>query len=79
MMRFLFYGVIAGGVFVIGAAVLSFVLWAYHVFLIATGKTTKEFRKSIPNVTEEPTICAARGPPLFDPRTLVDPSDLRRR
>lgn len=44
-------------------------LWSYHVFLIANGKTTKEHlkgRKRIEGITEEPTMCAPRGPQLFD-------------
>lgn len=72
------YGLGLGGLLVVVAALLSCVLWSYHVFLITTRKTTKEYRKSIPNVTEEPTLCAARGPCLFDPWTPVDPDDLVR-
>merc|ERR1719162_1707962 len=74
-MKVALYGLAAGGVLVIIAAVLSLVLWSYHVFLITTQKTTKEFRKSIANVTEEPTLCASRGRALFDARTQVDPDD----
>jgi len=77
-MRMYFYGLAIGCLLIIIAALLSFVLWAYHVFLITTKKTTKEFRRSIANISEEPTLCAARGPPLFDPRALVDPEDLGR-
>ena len=29
----------------------------------------------IANIDEEPTLCAARGPQLFDPWALVDPKD----
>jgi hypothetical protein len=74
----IFY-VLTGVGSVIGiAALLSLILWCYHVFLIATKRTTKEYRRSIANVTEEPTLCAARGPRLFDPWALIDPSDLIR-
>mmetsp|Transcript_19788 Transcript_19788/g.54539 ORF Transcript_19788/g.54539 Transcript_19788/m.54539 type:complete len:407 (-) Transcript_19788:15-1235(-) len=69
---------ILGGMVVIFAAMLSLVMWLYHLFLISRGKTTKEFRKSIPNITEDPTFCARRGPMLFDPRALVDPEDMMR-
>jgi len=74
----IFYALIACGALIGFATLLSFVLWIYHVFLIATKQTTKEFRKSIPNVNEEPTICASRGPRLFNPWALVDPRDLMR-
>eukprot|EP00927_Polykrikos_kofoidii_P032455 TRINITY_DN27642_c0_g1_i1.p1 TRINITY_DN27642_c0_g1~~TRINITY_DN27642_c0_g1_i1.p1 ORF type:complete len:406 (+),score=53.76 TRINITY_DN27642_c0_g1_i1:147-1364(+) len=77
-MRIVFYGLVLFGALVILASVLSLVLWCYHVFLIATNKTTKEFRRSVPNVTEEPTLCASRGPRLFDPWTIINPEDLRR-
>lgn len=30
----------------------------------------------IANIDEEPTLCAARGPQLFNPWALVDPKDL---
>lgn len=73
-----FYVLIACGVLVGAAAFMSCMLWAYHLFLIATRRTTKEYRKSIPNIEEEPTLCAARGPRLFDPWCLVDPRDLLR-
>jgi len=73
-----FYTLIATGSLIGIAAMLSLMLWFYHVFLIATQRTTKEFRRSIPNVNEEPTLCAARGPQLFDPWALIDPLDLVR-
>jgi len=76
VMWIVFYVVIAFGALVIIASVLSFILWVYHLFLITTSRTTKEFRKSVPNVDEEPTLCARRGPRLFDPRALVDPLDV---
>lgn len=77
-LRFLFVGM-AGIFSVIGLAGLAtFVLWLYHLFLIFTSRTTKEFRRDIPNVAEEPTLCARRGPRLFDPRAFVDPRDLIR-
>jgi hypothetical protein len=73
---FIFYTLIAGGVLVLLAALASMGLWFYHVFLIATNQTTKEYRKSIENITEEPTLCASRGPMLFDPWAMVNPRDL---
>jgi hypothetical protein len=73
-----FYALIAVGCMIGIAASLSFLLWLYHCFLIATRRTTKEFRKNISNVTEEPTLCASRGSRLFDPRALVDPRALIR-
>mmetsp|Transcript_42687 Transcript_42687/g.91555 ORF Transcript_42687/g.91555 Transcript_42687/m.91555 type:complete len:362 (+) Transcript_42687:58-1143(+) len=75
-MRIALYGLALGGVLVVAAAFLSFILWSYHVFLISTSRTTKEFQKSLPNATEEPTLCAARGRMLFDPWTQVDPDIL---
>merc|ERR1719245_1100378 len=75
----IFYALIICGGLIGIAALLSSVLWFYHVFLIATKRTTKEFRRSIANVTEEPTLCAERGPRLFDPWALVDPRDLVRK
>jgi len=76
-MRVALYGLAIGGVLVIVASLLSLVLWGYHVFLISTSKTTKEFQKSVPNVNEEPTLCAPRGPTLFDRWMKVDPDDLK--
>lgn len=73
-----FYFLITCGVMIGIAVILSLMLWAYHLFLIATRRTTKEFKRQIPNVSEEPTLCAARGPRLFDPFSLVDPRDLIR-
>lgn len=73
-----FYTLIATGSLIGIAAMLSLILWFYHVFLIATRRTTKEFRRSIPNMHEEPTLCAARGARLFDPWALIDPRDLIR-
>eukprot|EP00928_Gymnodinium_smaydae_P013639 TRINITY_DN14963_c0_g1_i3.p1 TRINITY_DN14963_c0_g1~~TRINITY_DN14963_c0_g1_i3.p1 ORF type:complete len:464 (-),score=52.20 TRINITY_DN14963_c0_g1_i3:81-1394(-) len=72
------YVAVALGALVAIAALLSMLLWFYHVFLIATKKTTKEFRKDLPNLTEEPTFFSRRGPCLFDPQALVDPRDLVR-
>eukprot|EP00418_Pyrodinium_bahamense_P034414 CAMPEP_0179151436 /NCGR_PEP_ID=MMETSP0796-20121207/73525_1 /TAXON_ID=73915 /ORGANISM="Pyrodinium bahamense, Strain pbaha01" /LENGTH=379 /DNA_ID=CAMNT_0020852539 /DNA_START=9 /DNA_END=1148 /DNA_ORIENTATION=+ len=72
-MRVAWYLVIAGGLAVILAALLSCLLAGYHLFLVLTNQTTKEFRRSIPNITEEPTLCAPRGPRLFDPWASVDP------
>merc|ERR1712151_171159 len=71
-----FYVLIAMGVLVSVAALMSALLWFYHVFLIVSKKTTKEYRRSLPNSTEEPTLFASRGPRLFDPWAVVDPRDL---
>jgi len=73
-----FYALIALGSLIGIATLLSFVLWVYHVFLIATRRTTKEYRRNLENVTEEPTLCAKRGPRLFDPWALVDPREVMR-
>eukprot|EP00747_Dinoflagellata_sp_TGD_P129700 gnl/TRDRNA2_/TRDRNA2_174724_c0_seq3.p1 gnl/TRDRNA2_/TRDRNA2_174724_c0~~gnl/TRDRNA2_/TRDRNA2_174724_c0_seq3.p1 ORF type:complete len:424 (-),score=67.33 gnl/TRDRNA2_/TRDRNA2_174724_c0_seq3:165-1436(-) len=73
-----FYAVIGCGILVCIAVFLSFVLWSYHLFLIVTRRTTKEFRRSIENIDDEPTLCARRGPRLFDPWSMVDPRDLIR-
>lgn len=75
-MASLFYVIIGLGALVGIAALLSLGLWCYHFYLIVTKQTTKEFRKSIPNIGEDPTLCAARGPTLFDPWALVHPEDL---
>eukprot|EP00928_Gymnodinium_smaydae_P034188 TRINITY_DN24293_c0_g4_i1.p1 TRINITY_DN24293_c0_g4~~TRINITY_DN24293_c0_g4_i1.p1 ORF type:complete len:491 (+),score=78.75 TRINITY_DN24293_c0_g4_i1:82-1554(+) len=71
-----FYVLITLGVIVCIAALLSLVLWFYHVYLIINNRTTKEFRRHIPNVNEEPTLCSRRGPRLFDPRAKVSPEDI---
>lgn len=73
-----FYTLIACGSLIGIATVLSMVLWLYHLFLIASRRTTKEFRRNIPNLAEEPTLCAERGPRLFDPWAMIDPRDLIR-
>jgi len=73
-----FYGLIAFGSLIGIATILSSLLWFYHLFLIATKRTTKEFRRNLDNIAEEPTLCAERGPRLFDPWALVDPRDLIR-
>lgn len=75
--QFVFYFLAACGALVGVAAVLSLVLWGYHLFLIATCRTTKEFQKRVPNVAGL-TLCAPRGRRLFDPWCLVDPRDLVR-
>lgn len=63
---------VAGG----GAALFVIVLWAYHVFLIYNGITTKEHwrgRKSdLDRTEEELTVFGRRGPRLFDLRTPVE-------
>jgi len=73
-----FYTLSAIGFLIGVATLLSCLLWLYHLFLIATKRTTKEFRRNIENVAEEPTLCAGRGPRLFDPWALVNPRDLIR-
>lgn len=70
------WAVAAIGILIIIAALLGLLLWFYHVFLITTNKTTKEYRKSLANVAEEPTLCSSRGPSLFDPWFMVDPDDI---
>ncbi|CAK9117876.1 unnamed protein product [Durusdinium trenchii] len=75
-MSFFFYFLIGVGVLVAFAAFLSLLLWAYHLFLIVTKQTTKEFRRGLANIDEEPTLCAARGPQLFDPWAWIDLKDM---
>merc|ERR1740123_1594765 len=48
-----FYTLSAIGALIGVATLLSSVLWLYHLFLISTKRTTKEFRKNLPNVAEE--------------------------
>jgi len=67
---------IAAGALAILAAIASMCLWFYHLGLIMQGKTTKEYRKELENIGDEPTLCAARGPCLFDPWAMVNPRDL---
>lgn len=57
---------VAGG----GAGLGVCVLWFYHVFLIFTGMTTKEHLRG--KSGEDLTLCAPRGPRLFDPRSIVE-------
>eukprot|EP00927_Polykrikos_kofoidii_P078542 TRINITY_DN75356_c0_g1_i1.p1 TRINITY_DN75356_c0_g1~~TRINITY_DN75356_c0_g1_i1.p1 ORF type:complete len:418 (+),score=42.20 TRINITY_DN75356_c0_g1_i1:71-1255(+) len=54
-------------------------LWAYHLFLIYVGKTTKEHIKGsrVRGLEDEPTLTAARGPQLFNQFELVDVGMLR--
>jgi len=62
------------GVVAASAAAL-FLLWVYHLMLVLTGRTTKEHltgRGPPLDVHNEPTLCARRGPRLFDPREWVD-------
>mmetsp|Transcript_66594 Transcript_66594/g.124273 ORF Transcript_66594/g.124273 Transcript_66594/m.124273 type:complete len:407 (-) Transcript_66594:53-1273(-) len=73
-----FLALIACGALVGMATLLGLLLWLYHVFLISTNSTTKEYRKSLKNVTEEPTLCGSRGRRLFDPYFLVDPMEMIR-
>eukprot|EP00747_Dinoflagellata_sp_TGD_P073412 gnl/TRDRNA2_/TRDRNA2_157887_c0_seq2.p1 gnl/TRDRNA2_/TRDRNA2_157887_c0~~gnl/TRDRNA2_/TRDRNA2_157887_c0_seq2.p1 ORF type:complete len:145 (+),score=14.23 gnl/TRDRNA2_/TRDRNA2_157887_c0_seq2:48-437(+) len=65
------------------SSLFLFGLLLYHLFLIASGKTTKEHRKGsvIPDESdqsESTTFFAPRGPALFDPCTLVGLDDLER-
>jgi len=73
-----FLALIACGVLVGIAALLSCLLWLYHVFLISTNSTTKEYQRSLKNMTQEPTLCGSRGRRLFDPYCMVDPMELVR-
>mmetsp|Transcript_45757 Transcript_45757/g.122642 ORF Transcript_45757/g.122642 Transcript_45757/m.122642 type:complete len:378 (-) Transcript_45757:75-1208(-) len=53
-------------------------LWVYHLYLISQGKTTKEHlkgRKPIQGLMDEPTLCAPRGPQLFDQFAWVRKTD----
>lgn len=63
--------------FMVGLAAFgSLLLWLHHVYLIHTGRTTREFHKGITGVTEEPALCEPPGPCLFDALALVDPAVL---
>jgi len=74
------YSVIALAGLAALAALLLFGLWSYHVFLISQGKTTKEHLKGrrVEGLHDEPTFCAPRGPPLFDPHAEVSASEVRK-
>lgn len=57
------------------AALLVMGLWGYHIFLILTGRTTKEHmkgKKGQASIGENLTVFAPRGPILFDLRAWVD-------
>lgn len=99
---------ITGSVSIAVVAVFLAALWLYHLWLAATGQTTKEHfaqrradaaRASaaagimtnrgraqrtaagsavLVDVSGEPTLCAPRGPRLFDPRAWADPAVLAR-
>lgn len=61
---------VAGGV----AGLCVFGLWLYHIFLICTGKTTKEHlkgRRPPFGLGDDLTLCGRRGPRLFNPRAWV--------
>lgn len=74
--------VMLGALITIGLAascggLMVLLLWGYHMFLICTGMTTKEHwkgtaSKRLPGLGEELTVCARRGPRLFNPRAMVD-------
>jgi len=61
-----------------GTALLLVVLWIYHLWLVLRGKTTKEHLtgRGALDISGEPTLCAPRGPQLFDPHAWVDPAVL---
>ncbi len=46
------------------------------MYLILTGKTTKEHQLGLDVEEADLTICTARGPRLFNVRSLVDPDAL---
>jgi len=52
-------------------ALLVFALWVYHLFLICTGRTTKEHWKGIGH-KEELSVLTFRGPRLYNPRAWVE-------
>jgi len=58
-------------ILLVAIAVLGF--WIYHSFLSLTGQTTKEHLtgKKVENVDQDPTLCAARGPRLFNLQAMV--------
>lgn len=61
------------------AALLLFGLWMYHLFLITQGKTTREHLKGkrpLAGLEDHPTLCAPRGPILFDAYAWVDPDQV---
>eukprot|EP00929_Paragymnodinium_shiwhaense_P038129 TRINITY_DN20200_c0_g1_i2.p2 TRINITY_DN20200_c0_g1~~TRINITY_DN20200_c0_g1_i2.p2 ORF type:complete len:354 (-),score=57.86 TRINITY_DN20200_c0_g1_i2:184-1245(-) len=68
---------------VAGAAALAALalatLWCYHLYLISQGKTTKEHLKGkrIADLDEEPTLCGAPGPQLFNQFAVVDVAKFR--
>lgn len=65
------------GVVVSLVAFSLLVLWCYHIFLISTNRTTKEHRRRvIAAQTDEPTLCAPRGPRLFDPQMWLQVKQL---
>jgi len=59
---------------VLSVCVLGFL--GYHLFLVYQGKTTKEFKVKATELKSRPTLWAKRGPPLFNPRALVEPQSL---
>merc|ERR1711879_664798 len=69
---------ITAAVAVGGAALLVITLWAYHMFLITMGITTKEHwrgrqvQESIPGYGENLTIFGRRGRRLFNPRAVAE-------
>mmetsp|Transcript_93079 Transcript_93079/g.289679 ORF Transcript_93079/g.289679 Transcript_93079/m.289679 type:complete len:447 (+) Transcript_93079:147-1487(+) len=70
---------IVGCLSLAGVAVLLALLWLYHLWLVLRGQTTKEHwtrRQRHLDVSSEPTLCAPRGPRLFDPRAWIDPDAL---
>lgn len=64
--------VVIGIVATVGlTAIVLLGLLAYHLFLISTGRTTKEHRRRIVRFEDEPTLCGPRGPRLFNPRAVL--------
>merc|ERR1711924_307197 len=80
----LFYVLITIGAAAGCGGLMVLLLWGYHMFLICTGLTTKEhwkgsvvaagklLRKNLPGFSDELTVCAPRGPRLFNPREWVE-------
>lgn len=70
------------GIGCVGLAALALMaLWGYHAYLLLTGQTTREHLKGkkAQNVDRTPTLCAKRGPRLFNPRALVVEGDFLRK
>merc|ERR1711985_115823 len=66
------YALAALGILVVLSALGMAGLWCYHTFLISQGMTTKEHMKKVEGLDQEPTLCAPRGPRLFEAHSWVD-------